>query len=400
METVTARAPQRPVSGLDAPPPRRSQKGPIFWVILVLGFVFALLGGIKVLQIATMIKAGGKMVPPPTTITSAVVKEANWQPSLRAVGSISPVQGATISAELAGRVDEINFDSGGRVEKRQPLIKLDVAAEEAQLRSAKADAALAKAELDRSTNLSKGSVISQSEFDTSQAKFDAAQAAVDNMQAIINKKAIRAPFAGIAGIRYVNPGQMVAVGDKLVTLQTLDQVFVDFSLPQDDISKIVVGQKVSVTTDAIPGREFSGTLTAINSAIDTATRSVQLQATLENKDNSLRAGMFARVQLLLPQKNSTLYIPATAVAYAPFGDSIYILEKKRNEKTKKDELILRQQFVRLGETRGDFVAVTEGVKKGQEIASTGAFKLRNGMNVVVDNALAPKAQLAPAPDDT
>ncbi len=400
MQTVTARAPVRSERTTTSAQPRRSQKGPIFWVILGLVLIFLLFAGIKVLQFMTMGKAFANMVPPPTTLTSAVVKEADWQPPLRAVGSISPVQGATISAELAGRVNEINFDSGAQVEKGQLLLKLDVASEEAQLRSTKADAALAKAELDRSTNLSKGSVISKSEFDTAQAKFDAAQAAVDNMQAIIDKKAIRAPFAGVAGIRYVNPGQMVAVGDKLVTLQTLDQVFVDFSLPQDEMSKIAVGQKVNVTTDAIPGREFNGTLTAINSAVDTATRSVQLQASLENKDHSLRAGMFARVQLLLPQKNPTLFIPATAVAYAPFGDSVYVIEKKKNEKTKKDELILRQQFIRLGETRGDFVAVTEGIKKGQEIVSTGAFKLRNGMDVAVDNTLAPKAQLAPKPDDT
>ncbi len=400
MQTATTRPPVRHDRPPSPPAPRRSQKGPVFWVILGLVLVFLLFAGIKVLQFMTMGKAFAKMVPPPTTVTSAVVKEADWQPALRAVGSVSPVQGATISAELAGRVSEINFESGGQVQKGQPLLKLDVASEEAQLRSAKADAVLAKSQLDRSVNLSKGSVISKSEFDTAQAKFDAAEAAVDNMQAIIDKKAIRAPFAGVAGIRYVNPGQMVAVGDKLVTLQTLDQVFVDFYLPQDEISKIAVGQKVSVTTDAIPGRTFTGTLTAINSAIDSATRSVQLQASLDNKDHSLRSGMFARVELLLPQKNSTLYIPATAIAYAPFGDSVYVIEKKQNEKTKKDELVLRQQFVRLGETRGDFVAITEGIKKGQEIVSTGAFKLRNGMGVAVDNTLAPKAQLAPKPDDT
>jgi membrane fusion protein (multidrug efflux system) len=400
MQTVTARAPVRSERTTTSAQPRRSQKGPIFWVVLGLVGIFLLFAGIKALQIVTMIKAGKAMVPPPTTVTSAVVKQADWQPTVSAIGSVSPVQGATISAELAGRVSEIDFESGAKVAKGQPLLKLDVAAEEAQLRSAKADLELAKSDLNRAQNLSKGNVISKSELDTAKAKYDAAKAAVDNMQATIDKKAISAPFAGVAGIRYVNPGQMVAVGDKLVSLQTLDNVFVDFSLPQNDLAKVAVGLEVNVTTDAVPGREFKGTLSAINSSIDPATRSVQVQATLENKDHTLRPGMFAKVEVLLPQKISTLFIPATAVSYAPFGDSVYVIEKKQNKETKKDELVLRQQFIRLGESRGDFVAVTEGLKKGQEVVGTGAFKLRNGLNVVVDNKLAPKPQLAPTPGNT
>ena len=400
MQTATTKAPERPIRGSVSRTPRRSQKGPIFWVILALVLIFLAFAGLKALQIVTMIHAGKKMAPPPTTVTSTVVKQADWQPTVSAVGSVSPVQGATISAELAGRVSEIGFESGAKVKQGEPLLKLDVAAEEAQFRAAQADAALAKSEFDRAQNLSKGNVISKSEFDTARAKYDAARAAVENMQATINKKEIRAPFAGVAGIRYVNPGQMVAVGDKLVSLQTLDQVFVDFSLPQNDLAKVSVGLEVHVTTDAIPGREFKGTLSAINSSVDAATRSVQVQASLENEDHALRPGMFAKVEVLLPQKISTLFIPATAVAYAPFGDSIYVIEKKQDKETNKDGLVLRQQFIRLGESRGDFVAVTEGLKKGQEIVSTGSFKLRNGMGVVVDNKLAPKPQLAPTPDNT
>lgn len=400
MQTVTARAPARSERTTTSAQPRRSQKGPIFWVVLALVGIFLLFAGIKALQIVTMIKAGKAMVPPPTTVTSAIVKQADWRPTISAVGSVSPVQGATISAELAGRVSEIDFESGAKVEKGQPLLKLDVAAEEAQLRSAKADLELAESDLNRAQNLSKGNVISKSELDTAKAKYDAAKAAADNMQATIDKKAISAPFAGVAGIRYVNPGQMVAVGDKLVSLQTLDNVFVDFSLPQSDLGKVAVGLEVNVTTDAVSGRQFKGTLSAINSSVDPATRSVQIQASFENKDHALRPGMFAKVEVLLPQKVSTLYLPATAVSYAPYGDSVYVIEKKQNKETKKDELILRQQFIRLGESRGDFVAVKEGLKKGQEIVSTGAFKLRNGMDVVVDNKLAPKPQLAPTPGNT
>jgi membrane fusion protein (multidrug efflux system) len=406
MQTVTTKPPARPAqaprSGTvsSAAPKPRARKGPIFWVIGGLILVAVLFVGLKALQFVTMIKAGKSMVPPPTTVTSAKVQKGQWAPTLRAVGSISPVQGATISAELPGVVSEIDFKSGGHVDKGAPLLKLDASAEIAQLHSAQADAELAKSQLDRARSLSKGNVISKSELDTAQSKYDAMKASVDNMQAVIDKKEIRAPFSGVAGIRYVNPGQMVAVGDKLVTLQTLDQVFVDFSLPQEDLAKVNVGLPVVVTTDAIAGREFKGTLSAMNPAIDEATRSVRLQASLDNKDHALRAGMFAKVEVVLPEKNSTLYIPATGIAYAPYGDSVYVIEKKKNEQTKKDELVLRQQFIRLGESRGDFVAVTEGLKVGEEIVSTGAFKLRNGMSVVVDNKLAPKPKLEPTPGDT
>ena len=268
------------------------------------------------------------------------------------------------------------------------------------MRSAKADEELAKSNFERAQNLAKGNVISKSEFDSAKAKYDAMQAATENVQAVIDKKAIRAPFDGVAGIRYVNPGQMVAVGDKLVSLQTLDKVFIDFSLPQKDLAKISPGLQVQVTSDAVPGRVFQGTLSAINPSVDQATRSVQVQASLENKDHALRAGMFAKVEVLLPDKFTTLYVPATAVSYAPFGDSVYIIEKKKDPETKKDQLVLRQQFIRLGETRGDFVGVTEGLKKGQEIVGAGAFKLRNGMDVVIDNKLAPKPKLDPKPANT
>jgi membrane fusion protein (multidrug efflux system) len=401
MQTATTKLPSRPTAASSASSaPRRSQKGPIFWVVLGLVGLFLLFAGIKVLQILTMVSAGKKMVPPPTTVTSAIVKQNDWQPILSAVGSVSPVQGALISAEIPGMVAEINFESGKPVKKGDLLLKLDASSEIAQLRSTQADAELAKADFERARDLADRKVISKAELDAAESKYRQKKAMVDNMQAIIDKKEIHAPFDGVAGIRSVNPGQMVAAADALVSLQTLDHVFVDFSLPQKDLGKIANDLPVRVTTDAVPGREFSGTLSAINPAVDQATRNVKLQATLDNNDHALRAGMFAKVEVLLPEKNSVLYIPATSVAYAPYGDSVYVIEKKHNEETKQDELVLRQQFVRLGETRGDFVAVTEGLKAGQEVVSTGAFKLRNGMNVVIDNKLAPKGELNPTPNDT
>jgi membrane fusion protein (multidrug efflux system) len=372
----------------------------VWKVSLALVGLFLIIAGIKVLQIMTMISAGKKMMPPPTTVTSAEVKKGDWQPMLTAIGSISPVQGAMISAELAGTVAEINFQSGSLVKKGEVLLKLDASAEEAQMRSAEADAELAKNDLDRARGLAERKVISTAEFDAAQSKYAQKKGAVDNMQSIIDKKKIRAPFDGTAGIRAVNPGQMVKVGDPLVSLQSLGQVFVDFSLPQQQLADLKPDLPVKVTTDAVPGREFTGKLTAINSSIDLTTRNVSLQATLDNQDNALRAGMFGRVKVLLPQKNPTLFIPATAVSYAPYGNSVFVIEKKSDDKTQKENLILRQQFIRTGETRGDFVAVTDGLKASEQVVSTGVFKLRNGMNVVVDNKLAPKSELAPKPADS
>jgi membrane fusion protein, multidrug efflux system len=379
--------------------PKRA-RGAVFKVIAALVGVFLIIAGIKALQILTMVSAGKKMVPPPTTVTSADVKQGDWQPTLTAVGSISPVQGAMISAELAGTVAEIGFQSGALVKKGDVLLKLDVSAEEAQMRSARADAELAKNDLDRARGLAERKVISAAEFDAAQSKYTQKKAAVENMQSAIDKKQIRAPFDGTAGIRAVNPGQMVKVGDPLVSLQALDQVFVDFSLPQQQLADVKPDLPVKVTTDAIPDREFEGKLTAVNSSIDPTTRNVSLQATLDNQDHALRAGMFARVKVLLPQKNPTLFIPATAVSYAPYGNSVFVIEKKTDEKTKQENLILRQQFIRTGETRGDFVAVIDGLKANEQIVGTGVFKLRNGMSVVVDNKLAPKPELAPKPADS
>lgn len=379
---------------------------PAFWsvtkIILAIVGVFLLIAGIKAWQIMAMIKGGKAMMAamPPTIVTSAKVEKANWVPILHAVGSIAAVQGANISAELAGTVAEVGFESGTPVKKGEMLIKLDAAAEEAQLRSNQAEAELAKADFERARDLANRKVISQAELDAASAKYTQKVAAVENEKSLIAKKQIIAPFDGIAGIRAVNVGQMVPVGAQLVSLQQLDQVYANFSLPQQDLAQVQVGLPVKVTTDAIQNREFEGKLTAVNSAIDSATRSVSVQATLDNSDHALRAGMFARVQVILPDEKPVLFIPATAVSYAPYGNSVYVIEKKQNEQTKKDELVLRQQFIRTGEARGDFVAVTDGLKEGDEVVSTGVFKLRNGMSVAIDNKLAPDAKLNPKPADT
>jgi membrane fusion protein, multidrug efflux system len=387
-----------PVSS--ALPPRKRTRRAVFKVVAGLVAVFLLIAGIKVWQIMTLISSGKKMVPPPTTVISATVQKADWQPMLSAVGSINPVQGAMISAELAGTVSEINFQSGTLVKKGDILLKLDASAEQAQLRAAQAEAELAKADFERARDLAARKVISSAELDAASSKYGQKKAAVENIESLIAKKEIRAPFDGAAGIRTVNPGEMVNVGRALVTLQALDQVFFDFALPQHQLAEVKPDLSVKVTTDVFPGREFDGKLTAINSAVDPLTRNVSLQATLENPDHTLRPGMFGRVKVLLPATKPTLFIPATAVSYAPFGNSVFVIEKKHDDKTGKDALLLRQQFIRTSETRGDFVAVTEGLKEGDVVVGTGVFKMRNGMDVVVDNKLAPKNELNPKPADS
>lgn len=340
------------------------------------------------------------MTVPPETVTSAEVRSEKWQPTLSAIGSISAVQGVVISSELAGTVQEIAFESGAVVKQGDLLAQLDVAAEEAQLRSGQAAAELARVEIDRARDLQTRKVIAKSELDTAQAKYDQALAQVDNLKSVIAKKTIRAPFSGRLGIREVNAGQFVNAGQRIVPLQALETLFADFSLPQQDIGALTVGMAVNVKSDSFAGKTFAGQLTAINSELDSATRSVSLQATLKNEGELLHSGMFVKIDVVLPEQNEVLVIPSTAVSYAPYGDSVFVIEDTKDEKTGKTFLGIRQQFVRLGKARGDYVAVISGLKAGETVVSTGIFKLRNKMAVVVNNTLAPASQISPAPADT
>jgi len=235
-----------------------------------------------------------------------------------------------------------------------------------------------------------------------EAQAKQANAQIDNIRAVIAKKIIRAPFAGRTGIRQVNLGQFLDNGAAIVTLQSLDPVYVDFSLPQQDLAQLGVGMAVRVTTDAFPDQRFEGKLTAINPEVDAVTRSVRLQATLANPAGKLRPGMYVNVAAVLPQTERVLMIPATAVLYAPYGDSVFVdsvfvVEDKKDEKTGATGKVLNQKFVRLGKTRGDFVVVTSGLEAAQTVVTTGVFKLRHGMSVVVDNKLTPSFQLTPKP---
>ena len=360
--------------------------------------IFILIGGIKAMQISKMIST--PFVIPPMTVSSATVTEEDWPPVLSAVGSISAVQGAVVSTELAGVVAEIRFTNGGIANQGDVLLRLDASSEESQLHTAEADLELARSDLERARELAARKVVSKAELDSAESKFKQKQGTVDNMRAMITKKEVRAPFSGQLGIRQVNVGQMINAGQQVVSLQALDPVYVDFALPQQHLSKLAVGFDAHVHSDILANKDFTGKLTAINSMVDPVTRNVALQATLENHDHALRPGMFVKVDVVLPEKAKTLVIPGSAISYAPYGDSVFVIEKKKDEKTGKESEMLRQAFVRIGEGRGDLVSITKGLKAGDQVVSTGVFKLRNGMSVTINNDLAPKPQVNPKPVDS
>lgn len=364
--------------------------------LLAIGLLLLFVGpvvGIKVLQIGSMMAYGKAMEAagyPATPVATALVTEQTWENTLSAVGSLRPVQGVTLSAEVTGKVVEITVENGAAVKEGDLLVKLESSTEEAQLASAEANERLAQLNLERSRDLLSKNTIAQSEFDAADATHKQAVAQSASIRALLDKKTIRAPFAGRVGIRLVNLGQTLAVGDEIIPLQALDPIFVDFTLPQQRIGAVSVGQVIRITVDGV-ATQTDGKLTAINPQVDAATRSVRLQATFSNPDERLRPGMFAQVSLVLPEKEKVLVIPTTAVVRAPFGDSVYVVEDKDGK------LVARQQFVRLGATRGDFTVVTEGLKPGERVVSAGAFKLMNGAAVTPKDDMQPEASLTPEP---
>jgi membrane fusion protein (multidrug efflux system) len=356
------------------------------------------LGAVKALQIRTLIASAKTMVPPPETVSSAVAREDKWQDTLSAIGSVTAAQGVNIAAEASGSVVEIAFESGASVAKGDLLVRLDTSSEEAQLRALEAQAELARLNALRVRELRAGNTVSQSELDSAEASLKQALANADAVRAAIAKKTIRAPFAGRLGIRQVNLGEYVEAGKTgIVSLQSLDTVFVEFSLPQQTLSQLKTGLQIRLATDAYPDRQFMGELTSLNPDLDAATRSVRLQATLANKEQLLRPGMFAKVEVLLPGDQNVLVIPATAVLSAPYGDSVFLIEASTNA---AGGLVARQQFVRTGRVRGDFISIQSGLKTGDKVVRSGMFKLRNGVSVVENNEIVPKADTSPRPADS
>jgi membrane fusion protein, multidrug efflux system len=368
----------------------------VFVVLLVAGG----LAGIKALQVSKVIDMGKSYVTPPEAVSSVTVGEESWQGTLSAIGSVVAVQGVTITPEVAGTVTEIAFESGKLVAKGDLLVKLDTSSEEAQLRAMEAQLDLARLNLEREQKLRQENMNSQSQLDAAVSTMKQSQANADAVRTVIEKKTIRAPFPGQVGIRLVNLGQYLDAGKPIVWLQTVSPVYADFSLPQQDLARLSNGMPARLEIDAYPGRVFEGALTAVNPGLDPATRSVGLRATFDNPDHLLHPGMFSRIELLLPEQKKVLVIPAASVLRAPSGDSVYVIESAATNDTAQAGFKVRQQLIRLGLERGDFVSVESGLKAGEKIVSSGQFKLRTGMSVVEQNTLVPKSSENPRPSDS
>jgi membrane fusion protein (multidrug efflux system) len=367
----------------------RPSKTPVTIIVGIVVIGVVLLVGIKALQIKTLMAAPFDM--PPQVITAIAAKEDHWDSYINTVGSLEAKEGALITAETLGKVTAIHFQSGDMVKAGDPIITQDAASEQAQLRSAQATLQNTQTNLERGKKLIKDRSIAQSELDTLNEQYKLALAAVDNTQTQINKKTLRAPFAGQLGVRQVQLGAVVDRSDPIVTLQNTSSLYVNFLVPQAGIGKLQLGQQVRIfNPNAKPNDAPSiASINAISPEVSNTTRNVQVQATLPNADNLWRPGMFVDIQVVVASAQPVLIIPITAVAYAPYGNSVYLVEGDK----------LRQVFVQLGEQRGDFVVVNSGLKAGDQVASSGVFKLHNGQAVTVDNKLQPDFQLHPTPSD-
>jgi len=366
---------------------------------LVLAVLLAL-AGVKALQIHALVAATTNMASPPETIASAVAHKARWSDTLTAVGSIDPQSGVIIAPEVAGMVTEIAVPDGAAVAKGDLLLRLDTSSEEAQLRAAEAQMDWAKVSAERLRQLRADKTVSQSELDQAEAGLKQASANADVIRAAIEKKTIRAPFAGRLGVWLVSVGQTMDARRPVISLQSLTPVYADFSLPQANFSQLATGLVVTVVCDAYPGRTFEGSLTAINPDLDATTRSVTVRATFENTDQLLRPGMFVRVEVTLLDSKEVLAVPSTAIMSAPYGDAVYVIEPQAANGV--TNLVVQQKFVRTGRRHGDFVSVQSGLKEGDRVATAGLFKLHNGATVQENNSAkdSPQPSLTPTPPNS
>lgn len=355
------------------------------------------LGAIKVSQIQEM--SAQPHVTPASAVSTFEARLESWQPVISSIATLAPVQGVTISADADGPVVRILVENGASVHAGDLLMEIDSAVEQAQLQAAEAQLVLARLNAKRATDLLERNTISQSDLDQATAQLNQAQGSVAALKATIGKKAVRAPFDGRAGIRLVNLGQFVSRGQALVPLQKLDSLYVNFKIPQRLLSDLSLGQKVAVAVDAFRKSSFEGTVTAIDSEVDATTRNFSVQALLANPKEELRPGMFAQVEVQLPANGSHIVLPATSIAYAPYGNSVFIVEKIKGADGAEFTGV-RQQFVTVSATRGDLIALASGVKPGETVVTSGVFKLRNGMPVQVNNAVQPTSDPSPRPANT
>jgi membrane fusion protein (multidrug efflux system) len=367
-------------------------------MLIAMGLLVAGLGYVKYRQIQVAIAQGAAYQPPPEAVTTIVAKSEDWQPVLKSIGTAVAVNGVTVSADFPGIVEKISFDSGETVKAGDELVRLDTRQEEAQLAAARARLELARLNLERIRGLLDKKVTSQSEYDIATAANQEAEASVNEIQATIARKSIRAPFSGVLGIRQVNRGQYLSSGAPVVPLQSLDPIYVNFSVPQQNLPDLKIQREVTVRIEGMDGTSFPGRITSVDSVVDPSTRNIMAQATFANPAGNLRPGMFVSAEVTLDAKDPVVAVPISAIAYAPYGDSVYVVEDITSPAGKKYRGV-RQQFVKLGSQRGDLVAVLSGIKPGEEIVSSGAFKLRNGAAVIVNNEVQPGSNPAPAPEE-
>jgi membrane fusion protein, multidrug efflux system len=371
-------------------------------MVIMLVAVAVVFGGIfgfqafKAVMIKKFITA---LSNPPQTISASTAATSEWQPKIEAVGSLRAVRGADLSLETSGVVESISFNSGDDVQEGATLLKLRTADDVARLESLKAMAELNAITLDRAQRLLKTQAVSQAQLDSDAANLKNAKAQVDQQQAIIDKKILRAPFAGHLGIRAVDLGQYLGAGTPIVTLQALDPIYVDFFVPQQSVDQVRLGQQVTIKVDAYKDQTFAGEISAVNPKVDISNRNVQIRAILKNPDHRLLPGMYATVDIAVGSPATYVTLPQTAISYNPYGDTVYVVESKGNDGEGKPQFVARQTFVTIGPTRGDQVAILRGVEAGDTIVTAGQIKLHNGSVVMIDNSVTPTAEAAPVPVD-
>jgi membrane fusion protein (multidrug efflux system) len=356
------------------------------------------LGFLKFRQIQTAVQAAS-YTPPPEAVTSVVAQRDNWPATTSVIGTLEAVHGVVVSADLPGTVVKINFNSGQAVREGDVLVELDTSQERAQIASLEAQRDLAKINYGRMNQLVKDGVISRMDYDQATAQQKQTEANVSEIRAMIQRKTIRAPFAGTLGLRKVNLGQYLSAGSAVVPLQSLNPIYVDFGLPQQALTTVKVGRDLRVTSEDLPGKSFTGRVTALDSVVDQTTRNIQMQATLSNPEGKLRPGMFVQVAVGMGTSRPVITLPASAISYAPYGDSVFVITDLKDPKGKTYRGV-RQQFVKLEGARGDQVAVISGVNPGDEVVTSGVFKLRNGAAVQVNNKVQPGNNPAPNPEDS
>jgi membrane fusion protein (multidrug efflux system) len=367
-------------------------------MLLAVAVFLGAIGFVKFRQVKTAMAQGASFQPPPESVTTVVARQDEWSSAVSAIGTVTAVQGVTVSADLPGIVEKISFDSGRMVRKGDLLVKLDTSQEEAQLAAGEARRNLTRLNLERMKGLHESGVVSQSDYDRAVAEAQQNEAQVGEIRATIERKTIRAPFSGLLGIRQVNLGQFLNAGAPIVPLQSLRPVYVNFAVPQREMGRLRPGTAVQLKPEGGSEILAAGRITAVDSVVDPATRNVQIQATFDNADNRLRPGMFVEAQVVMGGSQVVVTLPASAVSYAPYGDSVFIVEDvTKDGKTFRG---VRQQFVKLGGTRGDQVAVVSGLKTGEEVVTSGVFKLRNGAAVQGNNKIQPANSPTPRPEDS